>query len=58
MALILTRRPTESIIIDGDIKVTIIRIDRGQVRVAIDAPDEINIVREELLLRDKLSGNK
>ncbi len=47
--LILTRRKGESIIIDGDIEVTVVDISGGTVRVGIDAPDEINIVRNELL---------
>ena len=58
MALILTRRPTESIVIDGGIKITVIRINGNQVRLAIEAPDDVNIVREELLLRDKEYCNK
>ncbi len=47
--LILTRRKGESITIDGDIEVTVVDISGGTVRVGIDAPDEINIVRNELL---------
>jgi len=47
--LILTRRIGESIIIDGDIKLKILG-DRGnQVRICFEAPDDVNIVREELL---------
>lgn len=45
----LTRRPKEAIIIDGDIKVIIKWIKGNKVSVGIDAPDEVEIVREELL---------
>lgn len=51
--LVLTRRPGESILIDGGIKVTVLTLcrDTGQVRIGIDAPKEVSIVREELLGR-------
>lgn len=47
--LVLTRKAGESIIIDGGIKVTIAKIDGNKVRVAIDAPPAVSIMREELL---------
>ena len=47
--LILTRRPGETILIGDNIKVTILDVDRNQVRIGIDAPQEVKIVREELL---------
>lgn len=49
--LVLSRKPGECIYIGEDISVTIVRIDGRQVRVMIDAPKEIPIVREELLKR-------
>jgi len=51
--LILTRRKEESIIINGDIKIKILGIDRGVVKLGFEAPDEVVIVREELLADDK-----
>ena len=47
--LILTRRPDESIIIDGDIKLKILSVDGNQVRIGFEAPDDVVIMREELL---------
>ena len=48
--LILTRCKEESVIINGNIKVKVLGIDpRGQVRLGFEAPDDVNIVREELL---------
>ena len=47
--LILTRRKEESVIIDGNIKVTVLGVDRGHVKLGFEAPDEIKIVRKELL---------
>jgi len=51
--LILTRRPGESLIIElptGEkIEVTVLTVKGNQVRIGSDAPDNISIVREELL---------
>ncbi len=48
MALVLSRKVNESLIIDGDIKVTILAINRGQVRLACEAPEDVTIDREEI----------
>jgi len=50
--LILTRRPDEAIIIDDDIKIKVLGIRDNQIRIGIEAPEEIVIVREELLEED------
>jgi len=51
--LILTRRPGEKLIIDlptGEtIEVTVLEVKGNQIRIGTDAPDDIAIVREELL---------
>ena len=53
--LMLTRRVGESIIIEtpaGErITVTVLGVKGNQVRIGTDAPDDVNIVREELLER-------
>ena len=46
--LILTRKKNESIIIDGNIEVKIIELEDGRVRIGIEAPKEIEILRKEL----------
>lgn len=46
--LVLTRRPGESIRIGDEISVLVLEIQRGQVKVAIDAPREIPVHREEV----------
>ncbi len=56
--LVLTRRPKEVIVIDGEIEIEILEVIGNRVRVGITAPRGITILRQELLLRDqKLSGN-
>ena len=44
----LTRKKNESIIIDDNIKVTVISDKGGQVRLGIEAPDDVEIWREEI----------
>jgi carbon storage regulator len=46
--LILSRKAEESIVIDEKITVKIISIDKGVVKLGIDAPSEISILRSEL----------
>ena len=46
--LVLGRKPGEYVMIDGRIKVKVIRSSEGDLRLAIDAPKEVNIVRGEL----------
>jgi len=47
--LILTRRMGETIRIGENIQVTVFGVNGNQVRIGIDAPKSINIVREELV---------
>ncbi len=46
--LILTRKLGESIIIEDNIKVTVIDINKQQIKLGIDAPKHITINREEV----------
>ena len=50
--LVLTRAAGQSIDIDGGIKITITRIDGGRVRVGIQAPADVRVVRTEKVTRD------
>jgi len=50
--LTLTRRPDQSIIIettDGPIVITITGIKGNQVRIGFEAPDNVDIWREEIM---------
>ena len=49
--LVLTRRHGESVRIGPDVRVTVVSTTGGQVRIAIDAPDEVGIFREEIFER-------
>ena len=46
--LVLSRKPGERVMV-GDVVVTVVRIGPNTVRLGIDAPGHMNIVREELL---------
>lgn len=48
--LILTRKKGESIIIDGNIEVTVVECEDGRVKLGIDAPRNIEILRNELFV--------
>jgi carbon storage regulator len=47
--LVLTRHPGESIQLDQHITVVVLEVRGDQVRIGIDAPKEVTIVRTELL---------
>ena len=47
--LILRRRAGETLLIGDDVKVTVMDVYEGGVRLAIDAPKSIQILRSELL---------
>jgi len=51
--LILSRRINESIIIDDKIKITVLQIRGGQLKLGIEAPDSIVVDREEISNRKK-----
>lgn len=46
--LVLTRRVNERIVIGGDITVTVLEVRGDQVRLGIDAPREVEVLREEI----------
>ena len=47
--LILTRKPGEAIVIDGDIRISVLGIEGERVKLGVDAPREIPVLRQELL---------
>lgn len=49
--LVISRRIDEKFIIGSNIVVTIIKCKGNQVQVGIDAPRELQVIREELLTR-------
>lgn len=53
--LIIRRKKSESFLIGNDIRITIVECASDGVRVAIDAPKHISILREELSEAEQLN---
>lgn len=47
--LVLSRREGESIVIDGDVRVTVLEVRKRRIKLAIEAPDHLRIVRREVI---------
>ena len=47
--LVLTRKVGDSVLIDGSIKIQVVKVKGCQVRLGIEAPKETKIFREEVL---------
>ncbi len=49
--LILTRRVGETLMIGGNVSVTVLGVKGNQVRIGVNAPKDISIHREEIYQR-------
>ena len=54
--LVLSRKLDEKIVIDGGIVITVVKIDRNQVRIGIEAPGHVQVFREEIAPVRKQNG--
>ncbi|MDO4628745.1 MAG: carbon storage regulator [Planctomycetia bacterium] len=50
--LVLSRKIGERILIGDEIAVTVVRISQGTVRIGIEAPRNLSVVREEVVLSE------
>lgn len=46
--LVLSRKLGEKIVIGDNIVVTVVKIDRNQIRIGIEAPHDVPVYREEI----------
>ena len=46
--LVIGRRPGEYVVIGDNIKVKVVKTETGDIRLAIDAPKDVKIVRGEI----------
>lgn len=46
--LVLSRRVGEKIIIGDEITITIVRVSQGTVRIGVDAPRDMMVIRQEV----------
>lgn len=51
--LVLRRKKTETIVLDGRIQVKVLRISRNMISLGIEAPSDVSIWRGELEQADK-----
>jgi len=51
--LILTRKLGESIIVNENVQISVIEINKNNIKIGINAPKELTIYREEVFLKIK-----
>jgi carbon storage regulator len=56
--LVLSRKVGQRILIGDKISVTVVRIGQGGVRLGIEAPNDFEVVREELKLQQSADSEK
>jgi len=56
--LVLSRKKQESIVIDAQVTITVLRIKGSQVQIGIEAPREVHVVRGELKQREAAAPNR
>jgi carbon storage regulator len=49
----LRRKVEEAIVLDGEIRVVVLAVEGERVKIGIEAPKDVTIVREELLQREQ-----
>ncbi len=47
--LVISRKIDQTIVIGGNITMTVLEVDRGNIRLGFDAPDDVHILRKELV---------
>jgi len=55
--LVLARKIGQAIHIGNNVRITVTRAKAGEARLAIEAPDDLRILREELLTRGGSDAN-
>lgn len=54
--LVLTRKGGQGIIIGENIRIVVLGFERDRVKLGIEAPNKVHVLREELLERDPKRG--
>lgn len=54
--LVLSRKESEELIISDEIRIRVLRIQGGTIRLGIEAPQEVSIRRAELVRREGACG--
>lgn len=58
--LVITRQPGDSLLIAEDIKITVLEVNGDRVKIGIDAPRSVPVIRSEVLdtLRNNLEADQ
>ena len=56
--LVVTRKANEEVVIDGEIVVKVISTSNGRVKIGIEAPKNVRIVRGEIAFREELQSDE
>lgn len=51
--LVLSRKLGQRFHVGNDVRVTIVKIDRNSVRIGVEAPNSVNVYREEIIHLNK-----
>jgi carbon storage regulator len=51
--LVLTRKPNQSIVIGDDVRIVVVSIERDQVKLGIEAPRHVTVLRSEVSEKSK-----
>jgi len=51
--LVLSRKLGQHVKVGSDIRITIVKIDRNSVRIGIEAPGDVTVYREEIVLSEQ-----
>ena len=54
--LVLSRKSGDAVLIDGDIKIKVIEVRGGVVRLGIEAPKEVPVLRDELCAGQRVAA--
>ena len=46
--LVLSRKANDSVVIDGNVRVVVLRVSNGSVRLGIEAPSHVSVHRGEV----------
>jgi len=55
--LVLTRKPGEALMLADEVKITVLEVKGKQVRLGIDAPNDVAVHREEIYRRIEAERN-
>lgn len=46
--LVITRKPSQSFMVGDQVRISVISVTSGKVRIGIEAPDDVRIFRSEI----------